>query len=67
MQPMYEVTLAVVGMDFPKADKSGSSRRMELMLCRPGDPIELRPEPNNEHDPFAIAVFSERERSPELP
>ena len=57
---MHELTLAVVGIDFPNADKSGSSRRMELMLCRPGDPVELRPEPKNEHDSYAVGVWSER-------
>lgn len=55
LQPM---SLAVVGAPFPNAD--GSNRRFELRLCRPGDPIELRPEPKNKRDPRAIAVFSER-------
>lgn len=55
---MLELSLAVVGIDYPNADKS--NRRMELLYCRPGDPMELRPEPKNEHDPHAIAVFSQR-------
>lgn len=50
-----ELSLAVVGIDYPNAD--GSSRRFEIALCAAGDPIELRPEPTNEHDPSAIAVW----------
>ena len=57
---MDELTLAIVGIDYPNADKTGTSRRMELLLCKPGDPVELRPEPENEHDEYAIAVLSER-------
>jgi hypothetical protein len=55
-----ELTLAVVGIDFPNADRSKSSRRMEALLCAPGEPVELRREPKNPHDPRAIAVFSQR-------
>jgi hypothetical protein len=55
-----ELTLAVVGIDFPNADRSKSSRRMEALLCTPGEPVELRREPKNPHDPRAIAVFSRR-------
>jgi hypothetical protein len=55
-----ELTLTVVGIDFPNADRSGSNRRMELMLCTPGEPVELRREPKNPHDANAVAVFSER-------
>lgn len=53
-----ELTLAVVGIDFANAD--GSSRRFELELCRPGETVELRPEPKNQHDPRAVAVLSAR-------
>lgn len=55
---MQELSLAVVGLDFPNRDKS--NRRFEVALCRPGDPVELRPEPKNPADPRAVAVFSER-------
>jgi len=54
---MQELSLAVVGLDFPNRDKS--NRRFELALCRPGDPVELRPEPKNPADPRAVAVYSE--------
>lgn len=55
---MRELSLAVVGLDFPNRDKS--NRRFEVALCRPGDPVELRPEPKNPADPRAVAVHSER-------
>lgn len=55
-----EVSLAVVGIDYPNADARKSSRRFEVRLCAPGEPVELRPEPKNKHDAHAIAVFSAR-------
>ena len=57
---MDELTLSIVGIDFPNADKSKSNRRMEVMLCTPGEPVELRREPKNPHDANAVAVFSLR-------
>ena len=57
---MDELTLSVVGIDFPNADKSKSNRRMELLLCQPGEPVDLRREPKNPHDANAVAVFSLR-------
>lgn len=57
---MDELTLSVVGIDFPNADRSRSNRRMELLLCAPGEPVELRREPKNPHDTNAVAVFSVR-------
>jgi hypothetical protein len=53
---MQEVTLAVVGIDFPNTD--GSNRRSEAMMTLPGEPVELVPEPKNKHDSNAIAVIS---------
>lgn len=55
---MQELTLAIVGIDFPNAD--GSNRRSEAMMTLPGEPIELVPEPKNKHDGNAIAVISPR-------
>jgi hypothetical protein len=55
---MQELSLAVVGLDFPNRDKS--NRRFEVALCAPGDPVELRPDPKNPVDPRAVAVLSER-------
>ncbi|CAN5773323.1 hypothetical protein BH11PSE6_BH11PSE6_01680 [soil metagenome] len=55
-----EFSLAVVGLDYPNADKAKSSRRFEVALCRPGDPVEMRREPGHRQDENAVAVFSER-------
>lgn len=52
------MTLAIVGTRFP--NKDGSNRAFEILLCAPGDPVELRPEPKNKHDERAVAVFSSR-------
>lgn len=53
---MRQLSLAIVGADHP--NKRGPTRRFELAICKPGEPIELRPEPKNKHDENAIAVFS---------
>lgn len=54
--PLPAVSLAVVGADHPNADRS--NRRFEIKLCKPGEPVELRPEPKNRFDPRAVAVLS---------
>src|SRR3546814_18106532 len=48
----------VVGADYP--NRRGPGRRFEIELCRAGEAVELRREPNNPADPRAIAVFSAR-------
>ena len=53
-----ELSLAIVGAAHANAD--GSNRRFEILLCAPGEPIGLVPEPTNRADPHAIAVFSMR-------
>lgn len=58
-KPLPAMSLAVVGAPFP--NKDGSDRRFEVALCRPGELVELRPEPKNRHDQLAVAVFSERD------
>lgn len=50
------LSLAVVGADH--LNKRGPTRRFEIALCVPGEPIELRPEPRNPADENAIAVYS---------
>ena len=55
---MKQLSLHVVGANHPNAD--GSNRRFEILLCAPGEPVELVPEPKNPADPNAIAVFSSR-------
>ena len=52
------ISLAIVGAQYP--NKRGPTRRFELALCKPGEPIELRREPNNPADPRAVAVYSAR-------
>lgn len=55
---LTSLSLAVVGADYP--NKRGPGRRFEIAICRPGDPVELIPEPKNPADERAVAVFSER-------
>ena len=52
------LSLTVVGADFP--NKRGPGRRFELNICKPGEPVDLVPEPKNPADPRAVAVFSAR-------
>ncbi|SKB26909.1 HIRAN domain-containing protein [Sphingopyxis flava] len=53
-----QITLPIVGSQFPNKGRKAPSRRFAIELCAPGDPIELKPEPENEHDENAIAVMS---------
>ena len=53
---MRQQSIAIVGIDYP--NKRGPARRFDLELCTPGEFIELRPEPKNQFDEHAIAVFS---------
>jgi hypothetical protein len=55
---MQALTLGVVGVDYP--NKRGPTRRFEIALCRPGDPVHLVPEPKNKFDERAVQVVSER-------
>lgn len=52
------MTLSVVGAIHPSAD--GGNRLFEIALCVPGEPVQLVPEPENKHDPSAVAVYSAR-------
>jgi HIRAN domain. len=54
-----DMSLAVVGARHKNAD--GSSREAEIEVCEPGEPVFLLPEPDNEFDRHAIAVFSCRD------
>ncbi len=54
-----ELSVAIVGAAHP--NKDGGNRRSEIAFCDPGERLELRPEPKNEHDEHAIAVFSPRQ------
>lgn len=55
---MRALSLAIVGADYP--NKRGPTRRFEIELSKPGERVQLIPEPKNPADPRAIAVFSER-------
>jgi hypothetical protein len=53
-RPLPAMSLAVVGAPYDPA------RKFEILLCVPGETVDLRPEPKNRHDERAIAVFSAR-------
>ncbi len=55
---MKQMSLHVVGANHPNAD--GGNRRFEILLCIPGEAVDLVAEPKNPADPHAIAVFSSR-------
>jgi hypothetical protein len=55
---LHQLSLAVVGADYP--NKRGPTRRFEIAVCAPGEPVDLVPEPKNPADPRAVAVFSAR-------
>ncbi|WP_231634726.1 HIRAN domain-containing protein [Novosphingobium sp. KN65.2] len=55
---MPQLSLAVVGADYE--NKRGPTRRFEISMCKPGEPIELRLEPDNPADPRAVAIYSTR-------
>jgi len=50
------LSLAVVGITHP--NKKGPTRAFAIQLCRPGDPVELVPEPKNPVDPRAVMVLN---------
>lgn len=52
---MRAITIPIKGADHP--NKRGPARRFGIALCKPGDPVELRPEPNNPVDPQAVAIY----------
>ncbi|MDB5733201.1 MAG: hypothetical protein JWQ03_3096 [Variovorax sp.] len=53
-----DFSLRVVGCYYDNPD--GSSRQAEIANCWPGEVVELYREPDNPHDPSAVAVFSRR-------
>jgi hypothetical protein len=55
--PLPPLSLAVVGADYPNKGKS-PARRFELAICQRGECVELRPEPKNLADEYAVAVYS---------
>lgn len=55
---MNDFSLAAVGCWYDNDD--GTSRQEELRRCEPGEIIDLVREPNNPHDPHAVAIVSVR-------
>jgi len=53
-----EMSLAVVGLGYPNADRT--NRRFEMALCTRGEPVHLVLEPENKFDESAVAVVSAR-------
>ena len=53
-----QITLPIVGSQYPNKGKKAPTRRFAIELCAPGDEIELRPEPDNPADENAIAVYA---------
>ncbi|NVD43504.1 HIRAN domain-containing protein [Qipengyuania atrilutea] len=53
-----DFSLPICGSQYENED--GTSRQEELALCAPGDRLELKREPDNPHDPMAVAVLTER-------
>lgn len=53
-----DFSLPICGERFDNDD--GSSRQDELRQCRPGELVELLREPDNPHDPLAVAVLTMR-------
>lgn len=56
--PLPQLSLAVVGADH--LNKKGPTRRFEIAMCIPGEPVSIVPEPKNPKDPNALAVYSAR-------
>ena len=53
-----QCSLHVVGADFP--NRRGGNRRFGILVCTPGEPVSLVPEPRNPADPNAVMVVSAR-------
>jgi len=53
-----ELSLAVVGVVYP--NRKGGNRQFEIAMCEAGERVELRPEPTNPADSYAVAVYSSR-------
>lgn len=61
--PAAEISLSVAGAQnatIGKRGKPGPNRMFEILVSQPGEPVELRPEPDNPADANAIAIYSSR-------
>lgn len=55
----HDFSLPACGEWYDNED-DGTSRQLELAECRVGEKLELVREPNNPHDPRAVAIFTAR-------
>lgn len=53
-----DFSLPACGEQFDNED--GTSRQAELARCQAGDWLDLVREPDNPHDPMAVAIFTDR-------
>lgn len=51
------ISIAIIGVDFPRR---GETRRAEIGLCRPGEPLDLRRERRPIGGRAAVGVYSAR-------
>lgn len=51
-----QITLPIVGTEYPNKSPKAPTRLFALELCERGDKVVLRQEPDNPHDEHAIAV-----------
>ncbi|WP_236036101.1 HIRAN domain-containing protein [Rhizorhabdus histidinilytica] len=56
--PITTLSLLVKGADH--RNKRGPTRRFEIAMCRPGEPVLLELEPKNDADPNAVMILSAR-------
>lgn len=58
MQP--QITLPIVGTQYPNKRPKDPTRLFALELCEPGEPVELRQDPQHPHDEHAVEVRNAR-------
>lgn len=51
-----QITLPIVGSEHPNKNPKAPTRLFAIGLTEPGDPVTLRPEPDNPYDEHAVAV-----------
>ncbi len=56
-----QITLPIVGTQFPNKSPKEPTRQFALELVEPGDPVTLRLDPANPHDEHAIEVRNSRD------
>lgn len=56
-----QITLPIVGTQYPNKSPKEPTRQFALELCEPGDEIKLRLDPANAHDEHAVEVRNSRD------